>query len=170
MANYDRTYDSTGVNDVSRISAGSVIKGEIISPNDIRIDGSFEGKIISQAKVVVGEKAVIKGDVICNNADFWGQIDGDLYVKDTLSLKSTSVIDGDLHVRRLQVDLNATFNGNCKMITEEEFQTLTSGEQVVEEEEAPAEEVPEVEEYTVSGPSVSSNSPFAVPSDEIPEA
>ena len=154
MANYDRTYDSTGVNDVSRISAGSVIKGEIIS----------------QAKVVVGEKAVIKGDVICNNADFWGQIDGDLYVKDTLSLKSTSVIDGDLHVRRLQVDLNATFNGNCKMITEEEFQTLTSGEQVVEEEEAPAEEVPEVEEYTVGGPSVSSNSPFAVPSDEIPEA
>lgn len=170
MANYDRTYDSTGVNDVSRISAGSVIKGEIISPNDIRIDGSFEGKIISQAKVVVGEKAVIKGDVICNNADFWGQIDGDLYVKDTLSLKSTSVIDGDLHVRRLQVDLNATFNGNCKMITEEEFQTLTSGEQVVEEEESPAEEVPEVEEYTVGGPSVSSNSPFAVPSDEIPEA
>lgn len=170
MANYDRTYDSTGVNDVSRISAGSVIKGEIISPNDIRIDGTFEGKIISQAKVVVGEKAVIKGDVICNNADFWGQIEGDLYVKDTLSLKSTSVIDGDLHVRRLQVDLNATFNGNCKMITEEEFQTLTSGEQVVEEKEAPAEEVPEVEEYTVGGPSVSSNSPFAVPSDEIPEA
>ena len=170
MANYDRTYDSTGVNDVSRISAGSVIKGEIISPNDIRIDGTFEGKIISQAKVVVGEKAVIKGDVICNNADFWGQIEGDLYVKDTLSLKSTSVIDGDLHVRRLQVDLNATFNGNCKMITEEEFQTLTSGEQVVEEEEAPAGEVPEVEEYTVGGPSVSSNSPFAVPSDEIPEA
>ena len=170
MANYDRSFDTTGVNDVSRISAGSVIKGEIVSPNDIRIDGYFEGKIISQAKVVVGEKAVIKGDVICNNADFWGQIDGDLYVKDTLSLKSTSVIDGDLHVRRVQVDLNATFNGNCKMITEEEFQTLTSGEQVVEEEETPAEEVPEVEEYTVGGPSVSSNSPFAVPSDEIPEA
>ncbi|MBP5218107.1 MAG: polymer-forming cytoskeletal protein [Bacteroidales bacterium] len=171
MANYDRTYDSTGVNDVSRISAGSVIKGEIISPNDIRIDGNFEGKIISQAKVVVGEKAIIKGDVICNNADFWGQIEGDLYVKDTLSLKSTSVIDGDLHVRRLQVDLNATFNGNCKMITEEEFQTLTSGEQPVEEEEeAPAEEVPEVEEYTVGSP-VSANSPFAVSSnDEIPEA
>ena len=109
--------------------------------------------------------------MICNNADFWGQIEGDLYVKDTLSLKSTSVIDGDLHVRRLQVDLNATFNGNCKMITEEEFQTLTSGEQPVEEEEvAPAEEVPEVEEYTVGSP-VSANSPFAVSSnDEIPEA
>lgn len=171
MANYDRSFDSTGVNDVSRISAGSIIKGEIISPNDIRIDGSFEGKIISQAKVVVGEKAVIKGDVICTNADFWGQIDGDLYVKDTLSLKSTSVIDGDLHIRRLQVDLNATFNGNCKMITEEEFQALTSGDPV-EEEEVPAEEdVPQAEEeFSVGGPSISSNSPFAVPGEEIPEA
>ena len=47
--------DSASVNDISRISAGSVIKGEITSPNDIRIDGTFEGRIFSQAKVVVGE-------------------------------------------------------------------------------------------------------------------
>ena len=60
-SSYDRSAESVGVNDISRISAGSSIKGEITSPNDIRIDGNFEGKIISQAKVVVGEKAVIKG-------------------------------------------------------------------------------------------------------------
>lgn len=81
-ANYGSN-DSASVNDISRISAGSVIKGEITSPNDIRIDGTFEGRIFSQAKVVVGEKAVIKGDVICNNADFWGKINGNFFVKDT---------------------------------------------------------------------------------------
>ena len=64
-SSFDRSGESVGVNDISRISAGSVIKGEITSPNDIRIDGSFEGKIVSQAKVVVGEKAVIKGDIVC---------------------------------------------------------------------------------------------------------
>ena len=119
-ANYGSN-DSASVNDISRISAGSVIKGEITSPNDIRIDGTFEGRIFSQAKVVVGEKAVIKGDIICNNADFWGKINGDFFVKDTLSLKDTCVVEGDLHIRRLQVELDAKFNGNCKMITEEEF-------------------------------------------------
>ena len=103
-ANYGST-DSAGVNDISRISAGSVIKGEITSPNDIRIDGTFEGRIFSQAKVVVGEKAVIKGDIICNNADFWGTINGNFFVKDTLSLKDTCVVEGDLHIRRLQVEL-----------------------------------------------------------------
>ena len=52
------------VNEVSRVSTGSVIKGEIYSPNDIRIDGTFEGKLKSDGRVVVGEKAVINGVII----------------------------------------------------------------------------------------------------------
>lgn len=57
------------VNSVSRISAGTVIKGEINSPSDIRVDGTFEGRIISKGRVVVGESATIKGDVICENIE-----------------------------------------------------------------------------------------------------
>ena len=165
-SNYERSGDSVGVNDVSRISAGSTIKGEITSPNDIRIDGSFEGKIVSQAKVVVGEKAVIKGDIVCSSCDFWGKIEGNFYVKDTLSLKDTCVVTGDLHIRRLQVDLDATFNGNCKMITESEFNQLTTGER------PSMYDIPEPEEEDDTYKVVSSNpSPFSVPAgNEIPEA
>ena len=166
-SNYDRSGDSVGVNDVSRISAGSSIKGEITSPNDIRIDGNFEGKIISQAKVVVGEKAVIKGDIVCSSCDFWGKIDGNFFVKDTLSLKDTCVVTGDLHIRRLQVDLDATFNGNCKMIGESEFNQLTTGERpAMYDIPEPAEE--EDETFKVGN---ASPSPFSMPSgNEIPEA
>ena len=122
-----RLSDSTpSVNDVSRISAGSTIRGEIISPYDIRIDGNFEGKIISDAKVVVGEKATIKGDIICNDCDFSGTIEGNFYVKDTLSLKGTCSVDGDLHTRRFQVELDAKFNGNCRMISEAEFDKIVA--------------------------------------------
>ena len=165
-SNYDRSGDSVGVNDVSRISAGSTIKGEITSPNDIRIDGTFEGKIVSQAKVVVGEKAVIKGDIVCSSCDFWGKIEGNFYVKDTLSLKDTCVVTGDLHIRRLQVDLDATFNGNCKMITENEFNQLTTGER------PSMYDIPEPEEEDDTYKVVSSNpSPFSVPAgNDIPEA
>ena len=165
-SNYDRSGDSVGVNDVSRISAGSTIKGEITSPNDIRIDGSFEGKIVSQAKVVVGEKAVIKGDIVCSSCDFWGKIEGNFYVKDTLSLKDTCVVTGDLHIRRLQVDLDATFNGNCKMITESEFNQLTTGER------PSMYDIPEPEEEDDTYKVVSSKpSPFSVPAvNDIPEA
>lgn len=162
-ANYDRNDSFPSAGDISRVSAGTTIKGEISSPSDIRIDGNFEGRIFSQAKVVVGEKAVIKGDIVCNNADFWGKIEGNFFVKDTLSLKDTCVVDGDLHIRRLQVDLDASFNGQCKMITEDEFNQLTQGDQpamydVTEEKEADC--------------SVGSSpfSPLASSEEEIPEA
>ena len=74
------------VNSISRISAGTIIKGEITSPYDIRIDGTFDGKVQSKGRVVVGETAIVKGDIICENIDLWGKVEGNIYVKDTLSL------------------------------------------------------------------------------------
>lgn len=112
------------VNEVSRVSSGTIIKGEMSSPNDIRIDGTFEGKIFSNGKVVVGEKAVVTGDIICTNVDFWGKMRGNFYVKDTLSLKDTCNVEGDLHIKRLQIELDAKFNGTCRMISEDEFASL----------------------------------------------
>ena len=113
------------VNEVSRVSSGTIIKGEMSSPNDIRIDGTFEGKIFSNGKVVVGEKAVVTGDIICTNVDFWGKMRGNFSVKDTLSLKDTCNVEGDLHIKRLQIELDAKFNGTCRMISEDEFASLT---------------------------------------------
>ena len=115
---------TVNVNSISRISAGTVIKGEIISPNDIRIDGTFEGKVTSKGRVVLGESAVVKGDIICTDIDLWGKVDGNVYVKDTLSLKEGCVMNGNLNVRRLAVELGATFNGSCRTITEAEFDKL----------------------------------------------
>ena len=113
------------VNEVSRISTGTVIKGEINSPNDIRIDGVFEGKIFSKGRVVVGEKAEIKGDSVCDNVDFWGKMTGSLFVRDTLTLKDTCSVNGDLHVQRLVVELGAHFDGTCKMLKEGEFEHVS---------------------------------------------
>ena len=111
-------------NSVSRISTGTIIKGEIVSPYDIRIDGTFEGKVQSKGRVVIGETAVIKGDILCENIDLWGKVEGNIFVKDTLALKEGCKVDGNLHIRRLSVELGATFNGGCKMISESEFDKM----------------------------------------------
>ena len=161
--------NTPGTGEMSRISVGSTIKGEIQSPYDIRIDGTFEGKVISQSKVYVGDNAVIKGDIICNNAEFAGKIDGNFFVKDTLALKSKCVVNGDLHIKRLQVELDAKFNGNCKMISEEDFAKYT-GESTVrpaapKAEEPAAEPVAQEvaeEPKAAEEPSVSPKSPFSL--------
>ena len=128
-----KTETTLNVNSISRISAGTVIKGEILSPGDIRIDGTFEGKLQSKGRVVVGETAVIKGDIFCDNIDLWGKVEGNLYVKDTLALKEGCTVNGNLHIKRLSVELGAVFNGNCKTISEAEFDKLTGAQVAVKQ-------------------------------------
>ena len=115
-------------NAISRISAGTLIKGEVVSPCDIRVDGTFEGKIHSKGRVVVGETAHIKGDIICENIDLWGKVDGNVFVKDTLNLKEGCTVNGNLNIRKLSVELGATFNGNCKMISEADFDRVSGAQ------------------------------------------
>ena len=112
------------VNDVSHISSGTVVKGEVSSLSDIRVDGNVQGKLFSKGKVVVGESATLSGTLACTNVDFWGKIEGDIYVKDTLSLKSTSSVNGNINVRRFEVEMGAQINGTCSMISEDDFDTF----------------------------------------------
>ena len=120
-----KTETVVNVNSISRISAGTIIKGEIVSPCDIRIDGTLEGKIQSKGRVVIGETAFIKGDIICDNIDLWGKVEGNVFVKDTLTLKDGCVVNGSLNIRKISVELGATFNGNCKMISEADFDRVS---------------------------------------------
>ncbi|MCM1177355.1 MAG: polymer-forming cytoskeletal protein [Bacteroidales bacterium] len=118
---------NVNVNTVSRISAGTYFKGDISSPYDLRIDGEFEGNLYSSGRVVIGESATVKGDIVCNDVDMWGKLTGNLYVKDTLSLKKGCSVDGGLNVRRLFVEIGSEFNGTCKMISVEEYDKIVSG-------------------------------------------
>ena len=114
------------INEVSRISHGTVIRGDLSSSTDIRIDGQVDGTLFSEGKAVVGESAQLSGKLFCTNVDFWGKMDGDIFVKDQLSLKSSSVVNGNIHVRKIQVEMGAQINGSFKMITEKEYDQLVA--------------------------------------------
>ena len=114
------------INEVSRISHGTVIRGDLSSSTDIRIDGQVDGTLFSEGKAVVGESAQLSGKLFCTNVDFWGKMDGDIFVKDQLSLKSSSVVNGNIHVRKIQVEMGAQINGSFKMISEREYDQLVA--------------------------------------------
>ncbi|MBQ5417097.1 MAG: polymer-forming cytoskeletal protein, partial [Bacteroidales bacterium] len=116
--------DNQNVNEVSRVSAHSYYKGNFYSDNDIRIDGTFEGDILTKGKAVVGEKARVLGTIICASLDVWGNIKGDVYVKDTLSLKATSTVEGNMYYTRLQLEIGANFEGMCKRVAEDDYKAM----------------------------------------------
>lgn len=113
----------TNVNEINRVSSNSIFKGDLYSQNDIRIDGIIFGTVCSEGKVVVGEKAFIKGDIVASYIDIWGNVEGTLYSGDTLSLKATAKVAGDLNFSRLQIEIGADFVGACKKLSADEYAT-----------------------------------------------
>lgn len=110
------------VNDVSRISQGTSIKGDIQSATDLRVDGRVDGVLYSEGRIVAGESSRLAGKVLCSNADVWGRIDGDVYIKDLLTLKSSSEVNGNIYVHRIQVEIGVQINGSIKMISEQDYE------------------------------------------------
>ena len=106
------------------LTNGSNIVGKIFADSDFRIDGEVEGTITCSGKVVIGQKGVLKGSISCTNAEIIGTVEGDIVVAETLSLRGTAVIIGDVKTKVLMVEPNAVFNGSCSMRDNENSSTV----------------------------------------------
>ena len=106
---------SQGPNQTNQFCEGTNIEGEIKSSNDIRLDGAIHGSIVSSAKVVIGQKGKMEGELHCQNGDISGYVKGRVEAKDMLFLKGTANIEGDIVAGKLVVEAGAIFNGTCRM-------------------------------------------------------
>ena len=97
------------------IAYGTNIKGNIEAREDFRIDGTIEGDISCEGKVVVGPQAVITGNIVCIHADVLGTINGNIILKESLIIRSTGKISGDITTKTLSVEPDAFFSGCCSM-------------------------------------------------------
>ncbi len=91
------------------------IVGDIHSEGDFRIDGTVEGSIRAEGRVIIGKEGLLKGLIECTNADIEGEVSGNISVSDMLTLKSTAVIHGDVVIGKLTVEPGASFNATCTM-------------------------------------------------------
>lgn len=103
---------------INLIGSGTIVKGEITSNGDFRIDGTLIGSITSKSKIVVGTTGVVDGQINCQNADFSGKIKADVKVVELLTLKSTTNLIGNIKVGKLAIEPGAQFTGNCSMENE----------------------------------------------------
>jgi len=97
------------------LSAGTVVKGEIKLNGDFRLDGTFIGVITCKGKVVVGPTGSIEGEIVCQNADFSGEVKATVKVAELLTLKETARYTGDITTNKLSIEPGAKFSGNCIM-------------------------------------------------------
>jgi len=99
--------------DACIINHKTSIEGKIFSKKDFRLDGSFKGKLTCEKRVVLGEKAVFKGELNCKNLTIDGDIEAKVTVSNGTSINTTAIFKGTLITHKLEVEEGAVFEGNC---------------------------------------------------------
>ncbi len=97
------------------IGVGTSISGDVDTSHNVRIDGKLKGNLRTRAKLVLGPKGVIEGDVWCHDADISGKVTGNLYVKKLLHLTQHATVEGKIFTTRLKIAEGAVYNGSCEM-------------------------------------------------------
>ena len=114
FSNKEKT-QKTKIMEINVVAKNTAIIGDIISEGDFRIDGTLEGNIKTKGRVIIGISGSVKGKIDAVNSDIEGKFSGDLLVQETLTIKATAIISGDVVIGKLSVEPGATFTASCSM-------------------------------------------------------
>jgi cytoskeletal protein CcmA (bactofilin family) len=117
----------------NRIVEGTIIKGDIISHADFRLDGELIGNFQSKGKIVIGPAGIVTGDIVCRNADIEGRFKGKIQVAEILNVKHKASIHGEVICEKLSVEPGADFSASCIMKTNAKNQVANDGQPKPEE-------------------------------------
>lgn len=115
MLNKNNKSENNQGSALNMVGTGTLVKGDMTSDGDLRVDGRIHGNVHSKSKIALGASAEIIGNTIARSADISGKIEGDLEISETLFLRATSRIIGNIKTSKIIIESGAIFNGNCYM-------------------------------------------------------
>ncbi|MEL6980553.1 MAG: polymer-forming cytoskeletal protein [Pseudomonadota bacterium] len=96
----------------SVIQPDLVIKGEILARGALELNGLVEGDVVARM-VLVGENAVIRGDVIAEQVSISGDVRGEV-LGHRVHLGAAARYFGNIRRGELSIDDGAVFEGNVR--------------------------------------------------------
>src|SRR3989441_5328968 len=107
-------YTMNGDEPFTFLGKGAQFKGIIHFEGTIRIDGRLEGEIHTKGTLMVGEHAVIEGDISAGTIVSGGTINGNLKATERVQLLPSAVLNGDLKTPFLKVEEGVQLHGTCE--------------------------------------------------------
>jgi len=97
------------------LGPGSCFEGKLTFDEMVRLDGKFTGEIRSSDTLVVGESAVIEGDISVGALIFSGRFTGNIVASNLVELRAPAQVDGSIQTPILKIEEKVIFNGEIKM-------------------------------------------------------
>ena len=85
-------------------------------PVNLRINGSFEGKLDTRGNQTIGENAKVKANISGDRIIIAGKVTGDITATQSVSVIAPAIIKGNLTTPRLSVTEGAIIEGQLAML------------------------------------------------------
>jgi hypothetical protein len=104
------------------IGKNTVITGNLMLLESIRIDGKVVGNVTSAKEelitVVIGESGDVQGDILAHRVVIAGKVAGNLHAHDRIELHTDSVVQGDIKYGSIAIEHGAKVMGLLLHVSE----------------------------------------------------
>jgi cytoskeletal protein CcmA (bactofilin family) len=93
----------------------TVFNGSLTFEGTVRIDGKFEGQVITEDTLIIGETGHLKAEISAGIVVCMGRVEGTVAASKKVEIHSTSRVVGNVKSPALYIELGGVLDGNCEM-------------------------------------------------------
>lgn len=86
-------------------------------PVNLRINGSFDGKLDTKGSLTIGQNATVRADINGEDIVVSGKVTGNITANKQLKILSSAHIVGDISTPVLAMEAGAIMQGKCQMLS-----------------------------------------------------
>lgn len=107
--------NTTGTAAKNALSSEVKIKGNLEFTGELAFDGKLDGEISSEGTLLLGDSAVINGNLNVGSVVVRGKVNGNITAKDKIEIKAKTELFGDVKAPKLVIEEGITFVGKTEV-------------------------------------------------------
>jgi len=97
------------------LGKGSEFEGKLTFEGQVRIDGKFNGQIVTKDVLVIGDGARVSAEITAGTVIINGTVEGNVRAAQLIELHAPARVKGSLESPALTMDRGVIFEGTTKM-------------------------------------------------------
>ena len=93
----------------------TIFNGLLNFTGTVRIDGKFEGQVITEDTLIIGETGHLTAEISAGTVICMGYVEGTVMASQKIEIHSTSKVVGSIKSPALHIELGGVFDGTCDM-------------------------------------------------------
>ncbi|MEN3040302.1 MAG: polymer-forming cytoskeletal protein [Bacteroidia bacterium] len=98
---------------LSLLGEGSETRGELHTPGNLRIEGTYRGTLRVEGRLVIAPSATVDGIIHAKQIHVAGHFTGEIIAEESIEVASTAYVQGEIRARQIECQKGARLEIRC---------------------------------------------------------